>query len=130
MIVDDFRSDTVTRPSAGMRAAMAAAEVGDAVYDDDATTKRLEAMTAERLGKEAGARISSQPSRPSATPDSISASSIRSAFRRRSTLSPPSSASSAARCSAYHSVKAHNVDGAGSTRPTPRLEAPIGRISP
>ena len=54
MIVDDFRSDTVTRPSAGMRAAMAAAEVGDAVYDDDATTKRLEAMTAERLGKEAG----------------------------------------------------------------------------
>lgn len=54
MIVDDFRSDTVTRPGAGMRAAMAAAEVGDAVYDDDATTKRLEAMTAERLGKEAG----------------------------------------------------------------------------
>lgn len=53
MIVDDFRSDTVTRPSDGMRAAMAAAEVGDAVYDDDATTKRLEAMTAERLGKEA-----------------------------------------------------------------------------
>ena len=33
---------------------MAAAEVGDAVYDDDATTKRLGAMTAERLGKEAG----------------------------------------------------------------------------
>ncbi|MGE7472480.1 low-specificity L-threonine aldolase [Bosea sp. NPDC003192] len=54
MIVDDFRSDTVTRPDAGMRAAMASAEVGDAVYDDDATTKRLEAMSAERLGKEAG----------------------------------------------------------------------------
>jgi len=54
MIVDDFRSDTVTRPSAGMRAAMAAAEVGDAVYDDDVTTKRLEAMAAERLGKKAG----------------------------------------------------------------------------
>lgn len=53
MIVDDFRSDTVTRPGPGMRAAMAAAEVGDAVYDDDATTKRLEAMAAERLGKEA-----------------------------------------------------------------------------
>ena len=53
MIVDDFRSDTVTRPGEGMRAAMAAAEVGDAVYDDDSTTKRLEAMTAERLGKEA-----------------------------------------------------------------------------
>ncbi|WP_377842015.1 low-specificity L-threonine aldolase [Bosea sp. UC22_33] len=52
MIVDDFRSDTVTRPGEGMRAAMAAAEVGDAVYDDCPTTKRLEAMTAERLGKE------------------------------------------------------------------------------
>ena len=53
MIVDDFRSDTVTRPGEGMRAAMAAAEVGDAVYDDCPSTKRLEAMTAERLGKEA-----------------------------------------------------------------------------
>lgn len=53
MIVDDFRSDTVTRPGEGMRAAMAAAEVGDAVYDDCPTTKRLEVMTAERLGKEA-----------------------------------------------------------------------------
>ncbi len=53
MIVDDFRSDTVTRPGEGMRAAMAAAELGDAVYDDCPTTKRLEAMTAERLGKEA-----------------------------------------------------------------------------
>uniref|UniRef100_A0A9E8CLK1 Low-specificity L-threonine aldolase n=1 Tax=Bosea sp. NBC_00436 TaxID=2969620 RepID=A0A9E8CLK1_9HYPH len=52
MIVNDFRSDTVTRPGEGMRAAMAAAEVGDAVYDDCPTTKRLEAMTAERLGKE------------------------------------------------------------------------------
>ncbi|QEL21666.1 low-specificity L-threonine aldolase [Bosea sp. F3-2] len=53
MLVDDFRSDTVTRPDQGMRAAMAAAEVGDAVYDDCPTTKRLEAMAAERLGKEA-----------------------------------------------------------------------------
>lgn len=53
MIVDDFRSDTVTRPDKGMRAAMAAAEVGDAVYDDCPTTKRLEAMAAERLAKDA-----------------------------------------------------------------------------
>lgn len=53
MLVDDFRSDTVTRPDQGMRAAMAGAEVGDAVYDDCPPTKRLEAMTAERLGKEA-----------------------------------------------------------------------------
>lgn len=53
MLVDDFRSDTVTRPDEGMRAAMATAEVGDAVYDDCPTTSRLEAMVAERLGKEA-----------------------------------------------------------------------------
>lgn len=53
MIVDDFRSDTVTRPGEAMRAAMAAAEVGDAVYEDCPTTRRLEAKTAERLRKEA-----------------------------------------------------------------------------
>lgn len=52
-IMDDFRSDTVTRPDAAMRAAMASAEVGDAVYEDCPTTRRLEAMAAERLGKEA-----------------------------------------------------------------------------
>lgn len=50
---DDFRSDTVTRPSAEMRAVMAAADVGDAVYDDCPTTHQLEARAAERLGKEA-----------------------------------------------------------------------------
>ena len=49
----DFRSDTITRPSDGMRAVMADAEVGDAVYDDCPTTTRLEAMTAELLGMEA-----------------------------------------------------------------------------
>ena len=37
----DLRSDTVTRPSRGMRAAMAAAEVGDDVYGDDPTVNRL-----------------------------------------------------------------------------------------
>ena len=51
--MDDFRSDTVTRPDAAMRAVMASAEVGDAVYEDCPTTHRLEAMAAERLGKEA-----------------------------------------------------------------------------
>lgn len=49
----DFRSDTVTRPTAGMRAAMAAAEVGDDVLDDDPTVHRLQARVAEMLGKEA-----------------------------------------------------------------------------
>lgn len=49
----DTRSDTVTRPDAAMRAAMAAAEVGDDVYGEDATVNRLEAVAAERLGKAA-----------------------------------------------------------------------------
>jgi len=48
----DFRSDTVTRPSAGMRRAMAGAEVGDDVFGDDPTVLRLESMAAERLGKD------------------------------------------------------------------------------
>ncbi|MGB3553547.1 MAG: low-specificity L-threonine aldolase [Jannaschia sp.] len=51
----DLRSDTVTRPSLAMRAAMAAAEVGDDVYGDDPTVARLEAVCAERFGKAAGA---------------------------------------------------------------------------
>ena len=38
----DFRSDTVTKPTAGMRAAMAAAEVGDDVFGDDPTVNRLQ----------------------------------------------------------------------------------------
>ena len=41
MIVD-LRSDTVTRPSAGMRAAMAAADVGDDVFGDDPTVNALQ----------------------------------------------------------------------------------------
>ena len=53
-VVCDLRSDTVTRPDAAMRAAMAAAEVGDDVMGDDPTVARLEATLAERLGKEAG----------------------------------------------------------------------------
>jgi threonine aldolase len=49
----DLRSDTVTRPSAAMRAAMAAAEVGDDVYGDDPTINRLQARAAEMFGYEA-----------------------------------------------------------------------------
>lgn len=49
----DFRSDTVTKPSAGMRAAMAEAEVGDDVFGDDPTVNRLEQRMAGLLGKEA-----------------------------------------------------------------------------
>ena len=52
--VCDLRSDTVTRPDAAMRAAMAAAEVGDDVYGEDPTVNRLEEALAARLGKAAG----------------------------------------------------------------------------
>ena len=48
----DLRSDTVTRPTAGMRAAMAEAEVGDDVYGDDPTLNRLQATLAETFGFE------------------------------------------------------------------------------
>jgi threonine aldolase len=48
----DLRSDTVTRPSAAMRRALAEAEVGDDVLDHDPTTLRLERRIAELLGKE------------------------------------------------------------------------------
>lgn len=49
----DLRSDTVTKPTPGMRRAMAEAEVGDDVFGDDPTVKRLEARVAELLNKEA-----------------------------------------------------------------------------
>jgi threonine aldolase len=55
----DFRSDTVTRPTAAMRAAMAGAEVGDDVYGEDPTVRRLEEVTADRLGHEAGVFVTS-----------------------------------------------------------------------
>jgi len=49
----DLRSDTVTRPTAEMRRAMAAAEVGDDVYGEDPTVNRLEQRAAEIFGREA-----------------------------------------------------------------------------
>jgi threonine aldolase len=49
----DLRSDTLTRPTPEMRAAMAAAEVGDDVYGEDPTVNRLEARAAEIFGREA-----------------------------------------------------------------------------
>jgi threonine aldolase len=51
--VIDLRSDTVTKPSAGMRRAMAEAEVGDDVYAEDPTVRALEERTAELFGHEA-----------------------------------------------------------------------------
>ncbi len=50
----DLRSDTVTKPSIGMRAAIASALVGDDVYGDDPTVNSLEERVSELFGKEAG----------------------------------------------------------------------------
>ncbi|MBV9016104.1 MAG: DegT/DnrJ/EryC1/StrS family aminotransferase [Alphaproteobacteria bacterium] len=50
----DLRSDTVTRPSPGMRRAMAEAPVGDDQYGEDPSVNRLQDRIAELLGKEAG----------------------------------------------------------------------------
>lgn len=55
----DLRSDTITQPTPSMRKAMATAEVGDDVFGEDPTVNRLEEMTAERLGKEAGLYVTS-----------------------------------------------------------------------
>ena len=51
-MIIDLRSDTVTRPTAAMRRAMAEAEVGDDVLDGDPTVRRLEERVAALLGKE------------------------------------------------------------------------------
>ena len=53
MTLVDLRSDTVTKPTAGMRRAMAEAEVGDDVFGDDPTVNRLQATVTGLLGKEA-----------------------------------------------------------------------------
>lgn len=59
MNIIDLRSDTVTRPTAAMRRAMAEAEVGDDVYGEDPTVNRLEALAAEMLGKQAALFVTS-----------------------------------------------------------------------
>ncbi|MCA1767432.1 MAG: aminotransferase class I/II-fold pyridoxal phosphate-dependent enzyme, partial [Idiomarina sp.] len=55
----DLRSDTVTLPSAAMRAAIAEANVGDDVYGEDPSINALEKRVAELLGKEAALLCSS-----------------------------------------------------------------------
>ena len=59
MMIIDLRSDTVTHPTPEMREAMYRAEVGDDVFGDDPTVIRLEAVAAERLGKEAALFVAS-----------------------------------------------------------------------
>ncbi len=53
MQIIDLRSDTMTQPTEAMREAMARAEVGDDVFDEDPTIHQLQDMSAEKLGKEA-----------------------------------------------------------------------------
>ncbi|RKH24398.1 low specificity L-threonine aldolase, partial [Corallococcus sp. CA031C] len=55
----DFRSDTVTKPTPAMRRLIADAEVGDDVYGEDPTVRRLEERVAERLGLEAAVFVPS-----------------------------------------------------------------------
>jgi threonine aldolase len=55
----DLRSDTLTLPTPAMREAMANAEVGDDVWEEDPTVRRLETMAARRLGKDAGLFVTS-----------------------------------------------------------------------
>ncbi len=55
----DFRSDTVTHPTQAMRDAMATAEVGDDVYGEDPTVRKLQEKAAAMLGMEAGLLVSS-----------------------------------------------------------------------
>ena len=59
MRIVDLRSDTKTMPSAQMRMAIAEAELGDADEGEDPTVNKLEAMAAQRLGKEAAILVSS-----------------------------------------------------------------------
>jgi threonine aldolase len=57
--VVDLRSDTLTLPTPDMREAMARADVGDDVWGEDPTVQRLEALAADRMGKEAGLFVTS-----------------------------------------------------------------------
>ena len=55
----DFRSDTVTKPTLEMRAAMASAEVGDDVYGEDPTVNELESLASQMSGKESSIFVAS-----------------------------------------------------------------------
>ena len=59
MAVIDLRSDTVTQPTEAMRQAMACAKVGDDVYGEDPTVRKLESLAAERVGKQAALFVAS-----------------------------------------------------------------------
>lgn len=58
-MICDLRSDTVTRPTPAMRRAMSRAEVGDDVFGEDPTVRRLEELAAEAMGKAAALLVPS-----------------------------------------------------------------------
>ncbi len=70
----DLRSDTVTQPTDAMRKAMAAAEVGDDVYGEDPTVRRLEELAAEMAGYAAALFV------PTGSPRNSASSIRRTAF--------------------------------------------------
>ena len=114
-ITVDLRSDTVTRPTAAMREAMARAEVGDDVFGEDPTVLALEEEVARLTGKEAALFVSSghdgQPARH------------RAARRARATRSSSAkgrtrSATSAARARRCAACSSRPRAAAGSSRPT------------
>jgi threonine aldolase len=55
----DLRSDTITLPTPAMRKAMAAAEVGDDVFGENPTVRKLEELVAQHMGKAAGLLVTS-----------------------------------------------------------------------
>jgi threonine aldolase len=73
----DLRSDTVTRPTAAMRDAMARAEVGDDVFADDPTVNALQERIAAMTGKEAALFMTSGTQSNLAAPAATSTSSAR-----------------------------------------------------
>ena len=88
--VVELRSDTFTLPSPAMREAMARADVGDDVWEEDPTVQRLEALAARRTGKEAGLFVASgtqcnlvlHPRADRAGPESSSTPTATSSARR------------------------------------------------
>src|SRR6202049_1914632 len=112
--VVELRSDTFTLPTESMRRAMAAAEVGDDVWDEDPTIHRLQERAAEMVGKEASLFV------PSGTMGNLCA--------LLSHTEPGEEVLIEGECHIFHSeVAGASVVGGLQLRP---LETPDGRLPP
>ncbi len=80
--IADFRSDTVTRPTAEMRKAMAEAEVGDDVYGEDPSVNALEEESAAAVGKPAAVFVPTGSMGNQLAIGSLTATGRRGALRR------------------------------------------------